>query len=302
MWSQEIDGMGHIIMRKIAVIMTCFNRKEMTLRCLRQLTNQTTTDELEFYICDDASTDGTYEAISNEYPDVHLIKSKGNLYWSKGMYAAMKMAVDSQHDYYLMVNDDVDFLPDAIVNMVKTYEKSKQPCGVVGMTMSRQTGEITYGGRVIVPFRLGRMEWGILGNKLIIPEDKEKLTECDFTNWNCFMIDAHVIRTVGLIDPIFEHGAGDYDYSLRMRRHGYNIYIAPDVIGYCERNRREGTYFDKNVPRKRRLKQMLSPKGMPLKSQYRQAYRQNGVWGLFIMTWRYLQLFKCILFKKDIGG
>jgi glycosyltransferase involved in cell wall biosynthesis len=47
----------------IAVLMTCFNRKEKTLCCIESLFAQENMPTFDLYVCDDASTDGTSEAI-----------------------------------------------------------------------------------------------------------------------------------------------------------------------------------------------------------------------------------------------
>ena len=63
-----------------AVILTCFNRKDTTLRCLRQLYQQKKSSRMDVFLCDDASTDGTSEAIRKEFPQVHVVIGNGNLF------------------------------------------------------------------------------------------------------------------------------------------------------------------------------------------------------------------------------
>ena len=51
--------------KTIAILLTVFNRKECTLKCLRQLTEQTLPDGVTYdvYITDGGSTDGTVESV-----------------------------------------------------------------------------------------------------------------------------------------------------------------------------------------------------------------------------------------------
>lgn len=286
----------------IAVIFTCYNRKKMTLNCIEKLMTQSSPDiKLEFYICDDASSDGTYEAVKAKYPEVCIFQSIGNLFWCKGMYIAMKEAVKTYHDYYMMVNDDVDFDTNAIYTMLTPFRWAGDNCAVVGSVRSSIDGHITYGGRKIIPYKLWNFSFGIKSNMLLTPNSNPPYTECQLTNWNCFMVTREIINNVGLIDNHYEHGMGDYDYSLRVIRKGYKIYIAPKSVGECETNSRKNSFMDRNTPRRVRVKKLLSPKGMPIKSTYRNAFRQNNILGLLIATWRYIQFFKCIFLNKDIG-
>ena len=66
-----------------AVILTCFNRKDTTLRCLKQLYQQKTSGNMDVFLCDDASTDGTSEAVQKQFPKVHIVRGNGNLFWNR---------------------------------------------------------------------------------------------------------------------------------------------------------------------------------------------------------------------------
>ena len=92
-------------MNKTAVLLTCFNRKKHTLTCLNQLFFLS--QEIDVYVVDDNSSDGTSAAILEQFPDVHLIKGNGNLFWNRGMHLAWKHASKHKYDFYLWLNDDV---------------------------------------------------------------------------------------------------------------------------------------------------------------------------------------------------
>ena len=65
---------------KIAALLTCFNRKDKTITCLNSVLNIIPTCHV--YLVDDASTDGTSEAIKQNFPQVNIIQGNGNLFWS----------------------------------------------------------------------------------------------------------------------------------------------------------------------------------------------------------------------------
>jgi len=92
----------------IGVVITCHNRKEKTIASLKKLINQDDIDTLDvkIYLVDDGSTDGTSEAIKNNFPQVNIIKGDGTLFWNGGMRGAFSKAMENGHDYYLWLNDD----------------------------------------------------------------------------------------------------------------------------------------------------------------------------------------------------
>jgi GT2 family glycosyltransferase len=100
---------------EIAVLMTCFNRVDKTLKCLCQLfANDLTDISLSVYLVDDGSTDGTAKAVSENFPEVNVIQSDGGLFWNKGMHLAFSNAMQKDYDAFLMFNDDTMLQSDAI--------------------------------------------------------------------------------------------------------------------------------------------------------------------------------------------
>src|SRR5690348_12096667 len=100
----------------IAVILTTFNRKKKTITCLENLGRQSLPDNitLDLYITDDASSDGTPEAILEHFPKAHLYHGSGSLYWAGGMRNSWRKALQSRPDFYLLLNDDTVLYDNAI--------------------------------------------------------------------------------------------------------------------------------------------------------------------------------------------
>ena len=55
---------------------------------------------------DDASTDGTSEAIAEQFPEITVLHGDGKQYWNGGMRRAFGAAIAQDYDYYLWMNDD----------------------------------------------------------------------------------------------------------------------------------------------------------------------------------------------------
>lgn len=205
----------------IAVLLTCHNRVNKTLKCLTALYAQTGITEaytIEVFLVDDASTDGTGEAIKNQFPQVNVIPGNGNLFWNRGMHLAWKTAnATKEFDYYLWLNDDT-FLERNAFQMVL---QEKFPSAIVcGTTKSKIEGMATYGGYTDKP------------RKLLIPNGNYQAI--DYCNGNFVLIPKEVFDKLGNLDPIFHHAVGDFDYSLRARKMDIEILLAPDYIGTCE--------------------------------------------------------------------
>lgn len=277
---------------KLAVILTAYNRKDKTIKCINSLYEQEDIPEFDVYLCDDGSVDGTTEAISQLFKDVHIVNGTGSLFWTRGMFVAMQAAVEKKYDYYLMVNDDVEFFPSMWRTMIYSCYGNRE-CAVTGCTKSRCDGKLTYSGSQFYHDNGKKY----VGAK-VEPSDKEK-RECDVANWNCFLVPGLILDKIGLIDPTYEHSFGDYDFSLRMRALEIPIYISCDYIGYCENNAITKTYKDGTINRKERIKKILAANGLPIHSWYVFTKRYYGKEAFRNFIVPYVKFFIAVILKRD---
>ena len=87
-------------MIQVAILLTSYNRKEKTLACLRSVYSQESinTVNVEIYLVDDNSTDGTGEAVKTEFPNVNVFKGSGDLFWAGGMRYAWREAIKNLYE------------------------------------------------------------------------------------------------------------------------------------------------------------------------------------------------------------
>ncbi len=78
-------------MISILGLMTCFNRKEKTVRAIKNLIQGNPDIDFSFVVADDASTDGTSQALQ-EFFQVTVLSGNGSLFYSGGMRLAIDYA------------------------------------------------------------------------------------------------------------------------------------------------------------------------------------------------------------------
>jgi GT2 family glycosyltransferase/glycosyltransferase involved in cell wall biosynthesis len=256
----------------IGALLTCHNRRERTLACLESLRATAIPGiTVDVHMVDDASNDGTTEAVAAAYPEVEISRGSGDLFWGGGMRLAFTRAAPARPDHVLWLNDDVVLDPDALERLLTTYATlcaERQPLSVVvGSTRDPQTGATTYGGARRAS-RLRRMTFA-----LVAPTDTPQV--CDTMNGNVVLIPRSVYSVVGNMDHRFTHGGGDTDYGLRARSAGCQVYLAPGHVGACSVNPRAGTFRDETLSRRERLRLVASPKGLPV-SEWAALCRRHG--------------------------
>ena len=260
--------------RRLAVLMTCHNRREQTLRCLGALQAQDPPGpELRVYLTDDGSTDGTTAAMAGVDMAIEVIDGSGDLYWAAGMALAERAAMDDVPDLLLWLNDDVILDVDGLARLLTVHEQ-KPGVIVVGNVRDSDTGAKTYGGRN----RLGRHP------QRFRPEPAaDQIQQVGAFNGNVVLIPRGVRNIVGPIDGSFAHAYADDDYSLRASQLGVPIVCAPGTVGICSPNQAGPPPTTIRAAWGR----LQAPKGRPWCSQVRYLRRHGGFLWPAYFAWGY---------------
>lgn len=288
----------------IAVLLTCFNRKQNTIDCLSALFDQKLSEDvvikLSVYLVDDGSTDGTAAEICKIFPHVNIIVGNGSLFWNGGMRRAFDEAIKQTYDYHLWLNDDTLLAPDALETLLSTshlltenYDSTdkyiRQRAIIVGAIQDPDEGQLTYGGSI----RTSR--WHPFKYRMIPPNGTPQL--CHMMNGNCVLLPASVFDAVGNLDQAFSHGYGDFDYALRARQQKCSVWTTPHYVGKCKRNPPQTSAWDNpNLTLIERFKQINQPKGLPFREQRVFTQRYAGLLWPFFWILPYVRLM--LAFRK----
>jgi GT2 family glycosyltransferase len=284
-------------------LIAAHNRRDTTVSCLRGFFAQAesfrpgtcdTTVDLKVVLVDDGSSDGTTEAVQIAFPErVDIVTGDGSLYWAGGMALAHAVATRTPApDYVLWLNDDTELEPDALIRLLDVarrpgHEDAAGPI-VVGALRSRRTGATTYSGAT----RLSKRPRNI---RVVDPTSKPQ--KIDTFNGNIVLVPHSAFALIGGPDPVFVHGNGDHDYGYRARAAGVPCLLAPGYLGWCERNSPRGTWRDPALPTTRRIRLLLGPKGLPLRSQISFSRRHGGfLWPVWV-TGGYINAFREIFHR-----
>lgn len=246
-------------LNSIAVISTCYNRKNKTITCLKHLYKSYYASSYHFrmdvYLTDDGSKDGTSAMVSKLFPDIHILYGNGNLYWAGGMRNSWEKALKSDYDAYLLLNDDTTMEANCFDELFKTHEYSFKQFGMgaiyIGSTRDPQTLEHTYGGSLIIN------KWTFHTQK-IIPNGK--IIECHIGCANIMFVYSKVVDELGILCNKYIHAKADYDYTLRAHKKKIPILVCSNYCGYCTRDRTLPNFAKMNF--KERIQYLKSPKGI----------------------------------------
>ena len=210
---------------KVAIIILTYNGNDDTIECLNSV-KKINYDNYKIVVVDNASTDGTVEALKKEFPKLKVIETGANLGYTGGNNAGVDYAMKKEFDYALILNNDTTVDKNLVQEMVKTYENNEN-VGMVGVM------ELDYfKPKKILNFS-GKIDWHSVGRHTTgegsIDEGQyTKELEGDFISGVCFLIPIKVIKKIGgLFDPLFHTYFEDFDLCARVAHKGYRLIANP---------------------------------------------------------------------------
>ena len=213
----------------ISLIIPVHNRLELSKKCIYFLNNliknDTISPEVNFnlVVVDDGSNDGTAEWITSNYSSIHLLKGDGNLWWSGSVNKGVRYAISVLNsDFVLLWNNDIVPSSDYFANLVSNVKEN--PNFILGsLIIDSNTDKVwSKGGRFNV----------LTGKRSMFPE---RIAKGRFTyEWLTGMgtlIPVNIIERIGFWDNVnFPQYHGDFDFTLRANKSGYEIKVCKNLI------------------------------------------------------------------------
>lgn len=211
--------------KTVYILIPVYNRKQLTLECLRILNQQGSFQHYRVIVIDDGSTDGTSEVIHSNYPEVTILSGDGELWWTGAICKGMNYAVNEGADFIVWLNDDC--LPQAgsIEKLVEVVSKnSKVIAGA--QSIDPETLNPTYGGVIVEDNQIKPIY--ALENILV---------KCDGLNGNLVCFSKEVLHLVGYPDSKrFPQYHGDTTYTLEAKKQGFELIIHGGAVAHCCNN------------------------------------------------------------------
>jgi len=216
---------------QVAILILTLDQRESTLRALESLAPEVE-DGITVVLWDNASRDGTAEAVRDRFPGALVHESQENLGVAGGRNAAARLAMERLGATHLLfLDNDMVVTPGFVRELLAPF--GSDPLLAQTQAKLRFMDEpkvLNDGGGFKVTFWLGRTE--PVGFREVDLGQRNEIRPC-LPCGGATLVRADVFRELGGFDEIFNpFGPEDLDFSLRVRKAGYRALYVPRAMAF----------------------------------------------------------------------
>jgi len=234
-------------MTDVSIIIVSWNTCEILSDCLVSVYEQTENINFELIVIDNASTDGSVDAVKMQFPQVILIENNEN----RGFAAANNQGMArAKGQYVLLLNSDTVILDNAITKTVRFADDNPE-AAVVGcrvLNPDKTLQQTCFMFPSIINLFLSSSYLyklfprnRIFGRERMTWWDRTDVREVDVVT-GCFMlVRQDAIRNVGSMDERFFMYGEETDWCYRFNRAGWKVLFNPygHIIHHCSTSSRQ---------------------------------------------------------------
>ncbi|HLC82941.1 MAG TPA: glycosyltransferase family 2 protein, partial [Bacteroidia bacterium] len=221
----------------LSIIIVSFNGKEFLKKCLTSIL-QSMEGKLkyEIIVVDNASSDGSYEMMQKEFPQVKLISNKKNLGFSAANNIGVK-ASNKNSKYVLFLNPDTIIHGNTIEEMVKFMDKHES-VGASTCKLIMPNGKIDDASHRGFPTPWNSFCY-FSGLAQIFPKSRifagynlswmnmDKAHEIDVLAGAFMLVRRKAGEEVGWWDEDYFFYGEDIEFCFQLKKKGWKIYYVP---------------------------------------------------------------------------
>lgn len=194
--------------------------------------------DLVLRVVDNASTDGSADAIEQACPGVQMIRNDRNYGFATGNNQALAEPIEAE--YILLVNNDIIFPDrDALSHVLAVMDADPKIPGACGRyeypdgRFQRNYNRLPTARDMIACWGIGRhvsllRETRRTEDFFLLHQDFAQATTIEQPAFSCVLMRAQCASAVGLLDEQFHIFFNDVDYCWRWRQQGWSWRYFPE--------------------------------------------------------------------------
>jgi GT2 family glycosyltransferase/glycosyltransferase involved in cell wall biosynthesis len=209
--------------RRAAIVILCWNRWELTRRCLETLNAHTDLSGAEVIAVDNGSTDETPTRL-REIPWVRVVTNAANLGYVRGNNAGIAAAPPDAD--VVLLNNDVEIHQDGWLEALREAAHSASDIGIAGCRLVLPDGRLLHAGTFILPDTFWGQQIGALEadvNQYARTRDVEGIV------FAFAYLRREVLARIGGLSEKYRSYFEDTDFCLRAKEAGFRTVVCGSV-------------------------------------------------------------------------
>ncbi len=217
----------------LSVLVASYNTRPLLLECLSTLDRNRGDVPLEVIVVDNASADGSADAVAERFPDVALVRNPVNEGFAKANNRALRL---SRGRYVLLLNPDTLVPPELLRPMIRLMDEHPE-VGVAGCRVDRPDGGLDQACKRSFPTpwnALGRFlgldRWlpRLFGGYRRAADDPRGSYDVDAVVGAFMLVRRETVEDVGGLDESFFMFGEDLDWCFRVKARGWRVWYVGD--------------------------------------------------------------------------
>ncbi len=215
-----------------SVIIISYNTRELTLSCIASVHQHTWCLSYEIIVIDNASSDGSFKAIQEQFPSVLVHCNAENL----GFAAAVNQGLSQSRGEFLILFNSDAYLQDNAFSAMITYARQNSHVGALGCRVTNPSGShqptagrfpslwLDFSDHVLRPLTFLPARWR---QNCIHADDFQQPVSVDWLAGSCVLLRRQALEEAGDLDEQFFLGDEDIDLGYRLKRAGWQVVYFP---------------------------------------------------------------------------
>ncbi|MEP4078158.1 glycosyltransferase family 2 protein [Haloferula sp.] len=219
---------------KTSIVIVNWNSKDYLRECLKSLSDQCSSLNLEIIVVDGGSFDGCDEMLASEFPEVVFVQSKENIGFARSNNLGFQSVTGER---LVLLNPDTVVRGDAIKLLLEELDRLPE-AGLLGARLLNTDGSLQKSSVMAFPTPLNQA----LGSEFLykfLPGSSmwksgeayaaTEPVEVDAVSGACMVIRSELFARVGGFSTAYFMYAEDIDLCKRVEREGLKVYHVPQA-------------------------------------------------------------------------
>ncbi len=212
-------------MKDLAIVIVSYNTRIDLENCLQSLHDHPPRASHEIVVVDNASRDGSVEAVRARWPGVTLVALSSNVGFASANNTGIRR---TESELILLLNSDT-IVPEGDIDRLIGALRELTGASIVGPKIVDGDGhaELSY-GRMMTPLAELRQKWLVRhASPLTLSMMTSETRQVDWVTAACMLVRRRDAEAAGLLDERYFMYCEDVDFCAAVRANGGKVYFTP---------------------------------------------------------------------------